>query len=425
MKKTLSLILCLTMLLSLMGIASADEKIKLQFMGWEASVYETEANKAAIAAFEADNPEYEVEFITGKYDDHHTRLMTMMAGNAAPDVFYMEPCFSRQFSDQGLLLDITETFKKEFEGIELIDWSYEKMDLEGTGVYYGIDSCIVGNIMFINPALFREAGLEVPSTKTAMTWDEMLDYAQKLTIREGDVVKQYGVYGLEDRNTVWGYWLYNGVTWVNENDEVKISDPVKAAEILNKIKALRTEYGVAPAGTELQNSGMSANQMLQTGKLAMVMAGSYSMQELSKMGFEYIAVKPPVFDHDHPVGIVNSSYNCAVWSGSKYPEAAVKLASYLTREDTQLIFVRDGLWMSNRAYLYEPENFDKWMTDAHPEGFEDLVPIFQNGTFVPTYRLLNANLIDDIFTEEFENFFYNDQSAEDTIMIIEQRCAAL
>lgn len=91
----------------------------------------------------------------------------------------------------------------------------------------------------------------------------------------------------------------------------------------------------------------------------------------------------------------------------------------------QLIFVRDGLWMSNRAYLYEPENFDKWMTDAYPEGFEDLVPIFQHGTFIPTYRLLNANLIDDMFTEEFENFFYNDQSAEDTIAIIEQRCAAL
>jgi multiple sugar transport system substrate-binding protein len=336
MKKKVCLILAALLILAIIpATASATEKIKLQFMGREASVYETEANKASIAAFEAANPEYEVEFITGKFADHHTRLMTMMAGNAAPDVFYMEPQFSRAFSDQGLLLDLTDIFKTEFAGVDLIDWSYQKMAIGDK--YYGIDSCVVGYLLMINPALFKAAGLEVPSTKEALTWDELIDLAKKQTITDGTTTTQYGVYGFEDWGVLETYLYYNGVSLFNDKGEFEISDPAKAAEIMGKLKGLRTEYGIAPEAAFIENSGMSANQLLKTGKVAMVFEGSYSMQELSKMGFEYIAVKPPVFDKENPVGILGSSYNCAVWSGTKYPEAAKKLASYLCSEDSQLV----------------------------------------------------------------------------------------
>ena len=416
MKKFACLALAMVLAMAAMsGLATADgEKIKLQFMGWEASVYETETNLESIAAFEEANPEYEVEFITGKFEDHHTRLMTMMAGNAAPDVFYMEPQYSRAFSDLGMLLDLTEIFERDFEGVDLIDWSYQKMSQDGK--YYGIDSCIVGYLLMVNPAMFEAAGLEVPSVDEPMTWDELIEVAQKLTVVDEDGIPvQYGVYGFED-TVVWETYLtYNDVTYRDENGQFTISDPDKAIEIMNNLKGLRTEYGVAPEAAFIQNSGMSANQLLQTGKVAMVFEGSFSMQELSKMGFEYIAVAPPVMDEDHPVGICNSSYNCAVWSQTKYPEAAMSLAAFMCSEESQLKFVRDGLWMSNRAYLYEPENYDIWLTDVYPEGFEKLAPLFKDGLFKPSGSFVNANEVIDVMTEELEKFWYQDQPAQDTL----------
>lgn len=422
MKKTLSFVLVLLLTLSLFaGMASAEEKIKLQFMGWEASVYETEANLAAIARFEEAYPEYEVEFISGKYEDHHTRLMTMMAGNAAPDVFYMEPQFMNAFVDLGLLMDVSPVFETEFDGVELIDWSYQKMESRD-GAMYGIDSCIVGLVLFVNPAMFEAAGLEVPSTEEALTWEELIDLAQKLTIRdENGIVSQYGLYGFETLDSMQTYWYFNDVMLVNEEGKIEISDKEKAVEIMEKIKSLRTEYGVSPEAAFIQNSGMSANQLLQTGKVAMVYQGSFSIQELNTMGFEYIAVKPPVMDAEHPVGIMNSSYNCAVWSGTKYPEAALALAAYMTAEEGQLIFVRDGLWMSNRAYLYEEENYDIWLTDNYPEGWTDLAPLFRDGVFKTIGLLPGANEVIDILTEEMENYWYKDQSALETLENFERR----
>lgn len=415
MKKILAMVLTIVMLLSLASVSAyADEKIKLQFMGWEASAYETEANKAAIAAFEAANPEYEVEFITGKYDDHHTRLMTMMAGNAAPDVFYMEPNFSRAFSDQGLLLNIADIYEKDFKDVKLIDWSYQKTSSDD-GKCYGIDSCIVGSILYVNPELFRAAGLEIPSTSEAMTWDEFVSVAQKLTLKDGDVVTQYGVYGFDDWAVAEAYLYYNVIFSSMKLVCLKSANPERAAEILETLKSLRTVYGVAPEAAFIENSGMNANQLLKTGKVAMVMQGSFSTQELSKMGFEFIAVKPPVLDEKHPVGILHSSYNCAIWSGTKHPEAAKTLASFLCSEDAQLVFVRDGLWMTNRDYLYEPENWDKWLShDVYPEGFEDLIPMFRKGNFRPSFGVKNANEVTDVLVEEYQNYLFNGQSVENT-----------
>lgn len=422
MKKTISFLLALIMSLSMLtGIAFAEEKIKLQFMGWEASVYETEANLAAIKRFEDAYPQYEVEFITGKFEDHHTRLMTMMAGNAAPDVFYMEPQYMNAFVELGLLADISEVFENEFKDVELIDWSYQKMESKD-GAMYGIDSCIVGMVLFINPALFKEAGLEVPTTKEALTWEELVELAQKLTIRdENGIVSQYGVYGFENLDVMQTYWYYNDVMIVNDEGNIEFSDPQKAIEIMDKLKGLRTEYAVAPEAAFIENSGMSPNQLLQTGKVAMVMNGSFSIQELSTMGFEYIAVKPPVIDEEHPVGIMNSSYNCAVWSGTKYPEIAKALAACLTAEEGQMVFVRDGLWMTNRKYLYEEENYPLWLTDAYPEGWADLAPLFRDGVFKTTGLLPGANEVIDIMTEEMENYWYQDQAADATLENITRR----
>ena len=42
--------------------------------------------------------------------EHHTKLLTMMAGGAAPDVFFMELNLHRDFQKRGVLYDITSLF---------------------------------------------------------------------------------------------------------------------------------------------------------------------------------------------------------------------------------------------------------------------------------------------------------------------------
>lgn len=418
MKKSFAVLLILALVLMMwpaaVGAESA-EKVKLQFMGWEASVYETEANKDALRAFEEANPGFEVEYIAGPFADHHTRLMTMMAGNAAPDTFYMDPSFYRNFIDLGMLLDVTSIFETNFNPDELIDWSHQKMTVDG--VYYGIDSCVVGNIVMVNRAIFEEAGIELPSSRwdEPMTWDEMIDIAKRLTIKDGDSTIQYGVYGFENLEGFEIYEYYNGVNLYNDEGLFAVSDIDAAIRVMEELKGLRTVHGVSPEASFMENSGMSANQMLQTGKVAMVFEGSYNMQELSKMGFEYYCVAPPVMEESKPVGVFASSYNVAAWSGTQYPEATMELMQYLCSEDFQLVFVRDALWMSNRTRLYDPANYGEWMTELHPEGFENLAELFKNANVRTTDLTPNASEVRSMLQEEIEKFFYQDQDAVITL----------
>lgn len=395
---------------------SSGEKIKLQFMGWEASAYETETNKAALQAYMDANPNVEVEYIAVPYDDFHTKLMTMMVGGAAPDCFYLDVPYAQMFIEEGLLLDITSIFDEYMAGEELIDWSYEKMEQDGK--YYGIDSCIVGNILFYNKTLFDEAGIPYPPSdpEESWTWEEFLDAAQKLTKRDGDTVTQYGCYGFEDITAVRDYYENAGYDiFTDDLGEVSLSNPEYFAKVAEMTKALRTEYGVSPEAVFMENAGMSANQMLQTGKVAMIFAGSPSMQELANMDFDFGVAPLPTID-GHIMNANNCSYNASVWSGTEHPEEAMELVSYLVSRDFQLEFVRSGLWMSNRADLYEPENFDQWFNpEVHPEEFKDMTSLFYNGHVATPELVRNAPEVKSIMKEEMESFYYQDKDINQVI----------
>lgn len=433
MKKTVSTVLCAALMAaSLISCGTADNTtsqnntrksgdVTLQFMGWEASVYETEANKACLQSFMDQNPGIKVEYISGPSEEHHTKLLTMMAGGAAPDTFYMDVPFYRQFIEQGQLLDLTDIYQQYYKEEDFLPWSATKSKVGDK--FYGIDSCIVGNILFYNRDLFEKANVEMPPSNPdeAWTWEEFLDAAQKLTIKNGDTVEQYGAFGFEvDFIPLQQYLVNMGVTIFNEDyTSCKISDPDKMVDVMQKFKDLRVKYGVAPEANVSSKSGMSANQMLQTGKIAMVNQGSYSMQELANMDFDFGVAPLPTMD-GKTMNAVLSSYNVAGWTGTKHKEETLKLISHLASTDFQLPFVQSGLWMSNRVEMYEPENQDQWFNpDVHPAEFVNMTSIFKNAIVAPTH-MAGAN-VRDITDEEIKNFYYNDQDAQTTILNIEKR----
>jgi multiple sugar transport system substrate-binding protein len=394
--------------------------IKLQFMGWEASVYETESNKAALADYMAGAPGVEVEYIAGPFADHHTKLLTMMAGGAAPDTFYVDISYYRDFVKSGQLLDITDLYNDQFANDAFVEWSLEKSRINGK--YYGIDSCIVSNILFYNKDLFDRAHVPYPPSdpEKSWTWEQFLDAAKKLTIREGNTVKQYGVYGFDtDFQIVEAYLVNEGITFGNvaleyTSPEYKVNDPAKMKQIMQRIKDLRTVHNVAAeAATSSTGAGMSPNQMLQTGRVAMVAQGSYSMQELATMGFRFGVAPLPRMSSKASNGLLGS-YNVGGWKGTKYPAETMALMASIASTKFQLPFIKSGLWMGNRVAFYEPGNINNWFNPAvHPEELKGMISIFKNARILPTF-LLGSNAR-DVSTEEIQNFYFNNQDAQITI----------
>jgi len=180
----------------MLGAISSAQNITLTFIGWEASPLETASVQKGLARFMELHPNVKVEYtpVAGEY---HPRLLTMIAGGTAPDVFFVGSRSYRDLVKRNVLLDLTPYFEQEYQLTDFVPSDREKMSIDGK--IYGISSCIVVPQLYYNKDLFDAAGLPYPPSNPAdaWTWDEFVEVAKKLTIVEGNRTTQFGAYGFE------------------------------------------------------------------------------------------------------------------------------------------------------------------------------------------------------------------------------------
>ena len=143
------------------------------------------------------------------------------------------------------------------------------------GHIYGISSCIVCPVLYYNMNMFDDAGVPYPphNPDKAWTWDEFVSVAKKLTLEKGGKTTQFGAYGFE------GYWW--PMVWSNQG-EIFTEDYSRCilADDANAQEALQKQLDCASPWSRTRfllygEYGMSAAQMLQTGRVAMLVDGSW------------------------------------------------------------------------------------------------------------------------------------------------------
>jgi multiple sugar transport system substrate-binding protein len=395
--------------------------VTLDFMGWEASPLETEAVKKGLALFMEQNPTIKVNYQPVPGAQYPQKLLTMLAGNAAPDVFFLGATEYRSFQERNVLLDLTAQFELEMSLSDFITSSADIMSIDGK--IFGVSSCTVSPVLYYNKDVFDKANISYPPSDPAKawSWDEFRDVARKLTIKDGDKVTQYGAFGLENFYMTSAEILSNGGTLFNaDGTQMAINTP-QANQVMQSILDLRTKDEVSPTAKTLESVGMKANQMLQTGKVAMVVDGSWALQELAQMDFPVGVAALPNFQKSTTHG---QAHVHAASANTDHPEEAWKLIQFLSSEEYQIGLISEGLWMPNRRSLYTEEGIAKWYNaDVHPEGFKDLVMFFAEAEAYP-FTLITENKVIDIINEETDKLWYSDQSVDDTLKNIETRSNA-
>ena len=261
--------------------AKADDVVELTFMGWEASPLETQAVEDGIKAFEEQYPNIKVTYTPGLAgSEYNAKLLSSAAAKALPDVMFVAAESYRQIASKNALMELTDKFDENYPLDDFIASSRQIMEIDGH--IYGISSCTVSPIVYYNKDVFDAAGIAYPSSDPAECWtmEEFREIAKQLTTED-----IYGVYGLETvADTLNAQILSNGGTRYNEDYTQSTMNTPEVKEVLETIKAVRVEDGSAPDASTLDAVGMSAKQMLQTGKVAMLVDGSWSLQELAASG---------------------------------------------------------------------------------------------------------------------------------------------
>lgn len=144
--------------------------------------------------FEAANPKIRLYLI----NNDHTALMAMTAAGNPPDLFRLQAPDVPGFLARKMLRDLTPEFKKggaiKLDDLAEANRSYMYTGLNvGGGNYYGMCKDWSPDLtLYVNKKLFDAAGVAVPSDETRLTYQEIAEYAQRLTKKAGDRVEVVG-----------------------------------------------------------------------------------------------------------------------------------------------------------------------------------------------------------------------------------------
>ena len=116
----------------------------------------------------------------------------------------------------------------------------------------------------------------------------------------------------------------------------------------------------------------------------------------------------------------------AINKETEHPEEALLLATYMSSVDFGIPIYKTGLWMPSRTTMYEADNLELWFDrEIYPEGWENLLDVFQNAKNKPTDKLSNTMAVNAAVDEELQAFYYTGQDVETTLQNIEDRINAV
>ncbi|HJS33528.1 MAG TPA: ABC transporter substrate-binding protein [Alphaproteobacteria bacterium] len=175
---------------------------------------------AMAADFEKENPGIKVKPVyTGSYQDTITKTITALKGGEPPHFAVILAVDMYTLIDEDAIVPIDELATSPEDQAWLNSFFPGFMENSRTeGKTWGIPFQRSTVVLYWNKEAFKEVGLD-PERPPA-TWVEMVDYARKLTKRDGSgKVTQWGI---QVPSSGFPYWLFQGFTTQND---VRLMNP--------------------------------------------------------------------------------------------------------------------------------------------------------------------------------------------------------
>lgn len=345
------------------GSGADDGTLTFMFRGGED---EKKAYQEAIDRFTEDTG-VKVKMIVTSADQYAQKLQAAVAGNKVPDVFYIEQASLQSYVSSGVLMDITDQVAEQ--GVDLDNiWPYgvNSYRFDGTvqgtaeGKLYGLPKDIGPFAFGYNADLLKEAGVDRPDPDEPLGWDEWLEICKKLTQdTDGDgETDQWGT-GLNVQWNSQAFVWSNGGDWTNEDHTQVTVDTPEFAEAIQFIADL-TEEGVTPNPEQAQT--LDTYQRFMAGEIGFFPVGPWDMSAYNELDFEYDLMPWPVGKTGEPATWVGS-LGIGVSNTTDLPEDAVKLATYLSTDETaQQTLVDANVQIPNRI-----DTAKEWASEAEKD----------------------------------------------------------
>lgn len=247
---------------------------KLRFVWWGNDARNERTTKA-IEAFKKIDDKVTISPEPADWSGYWDKLATQTAGGKIPDVIQMDESFLREYGDRGLLADLEKL------GLDTskFDGDTAQMAVVPDQGMLAIVAGLNAPGLFVNPAVFEAAGVEIPDD-TTWTWDQMAEIAAEITAKT-----EAGTYGSAQPASAQPMMQ----AWLRQHGQDQFSkdgigfDAATLQSFFEYGKAMQDSQAAPDASISVEDGSKPLDQNLfSTGKLAMTSSWSNQIVAFDK-----------------------------------------------------------------------------------------------------------------------------------------------
>jgi len=424
--RIVAVLLISVMIASISGCGKPEKKDSRIHLRFACFAYKQEADLAArlAAAFEKDHPNVKIDIEPIDGLDYQNKLAMQSAAGTLPDVVMLADALIPTLTSYKVLLDL-KPFAQADKTFNLSD-IYPQMLQAGMGdkgEIYMMPRELGVVVMFYNRTAFRKAGL--PDPKPDWTYDEFLQMAKKLTIKDADGnIEQYGFYAPYAWSGFYSSWVEsNGGKIVSKDHKKVMFDDPAVLKGLRSITDLVTKDSVAasPQQATTLSGTVSASGMdpFSIGKVAMMpqIFPQVAMFRTVIKKFDWDVQILPRGTVSHVVCSGSAGYGIS--ADTKHPQEAWQFVSFIARPEGQRIFASGG---NGIPVLKSLRNDPCWRKSGLPPA--NLDAFIQSTQFAtgPRDRLiLDKPEVGDLISAAFDDSFNSLRSTEDAFREVSKK----
>lgn len=315
------------------GSSSGGDTLTVMCVGTEADAYIDDYNAIA-EEFSKDN-EYGVNVKIDFYENeqYKTKLTTLMASNAVPDIFFTwELSYLQPFVEGGKVADITSYLEEDAEWKNsFADGTLDLLMYDGKN--YGVPTQKSLCVMFYNKKIFEENQVSVPET-----YDEFLSLCQ--TLKDNGVTPMTlcgtdawipAQFVQQIAGGMAGDKLFQDIC--DGNEKWNNQTHIKAAEELkNMADKGYFQNGYIGMGPE------ESTEVFTTGKAAMYFQGAWDASKIAESDVSEdtgVFVLPPYDSQYANISVGSVDTNFSVSESCPNKDAAVAFLKYWTSQERE------------------------------------------------------------------------------------------
>ncbi len=364
-----------------------QDVVNIVFGGWGATA-EDNGVQAAIKQFESENANITVEWqITPQATDYMQQLLTNIAAQTAPDTSFITSDSYETLAKGGQLVDITDRIMADPD-LSRPDYFFPQeatRSADDNGRWHGIGSTWVAAQVYYNADIFDKAGITPPGFKDEelWNWDTFIENAKQLTVDangrhpddagfDPDNIQQWAVdWPLGNFVLPVGAVYSNGGEWIKDG-KVALDSP-EAMEALQKLADLVYVHHVAPRTAAMSDLGMTNTQMIDSGRLAMGIDGSWALSWMAPQVTNAKLGTGAIPYLKQPADYMQAHFHAMI-STSQHQDEAWQWLRFLATPFYTLSFMKIGLWLPSQMAQVTPDGLKTWLTEGiHTANYADFV----------------------------------------------------